>query len=149
MHRLALGALLVCFVVGCVEGAKPLDLAPVTGTVTKGGKALKDVKVTLGPADEGVAAPFLTALTDADGKFTIQTATGEKGAPPGRYKVVLTDGTSSTPQNMDYSKASGGPPKAASPNADLIPKEYQSSTTSPITVTVEAKTGATINAEIK
>lgn len=146
MHRLALAVLVVCLV-GCVEGAKPLKLAPVTGTVTKGGKALKDIRVTLAPVDEGTAAPFLTGLSDADGKFTIQTGTGDKGATPGRYKVVLTDGAPT--KTSDYSSGAGGPPKAPSADSEVIPSAYQSSATTPITVTVDASSGATINAEIK
>lgn len=142
VHRFVLFALLsVMF--GCGGSADQLSVVPTTGTVTKAGKPLKDIRVTLTPADPTTGAPLMIGLSDADGKFEIQTSAGQKGAVPGRYKVVLTDGGAPT---MDYSNMGKKGPQA---NTDVIPKEYQSATTTPITVTVEEKTGATITAEVK
>ncbi|RLS56933.1 MAG: hypothetical protein DWH91_05580 [Planctomycetota bacterium] len=128
---------------GCGGAADQLSVVPVTGTVTKAGKGLKDVRVTLAPADPATKAPLMVGLSDAEGKFEIQTSAGQKGAVPGRYKVVLTDGGAPT---MDYSNMGKKGPQA---NTQVIPKEYQSATSTPITVTVEEKTGATITAEVK
>jgi hypothetical protein len=141
VHRFAFLAL-VATLCGCGD-VDELAVVPVTGTVTKGGAPVKDVRVTLATADPKDKAPLQMGLSGADGKFEIQTSAGQKGAVPGRYKVVLTDGGA---PNMDYSAMGKKGPQA---NTEVIPKTYQSSTSTPLTVTVEPGTGATISAEIK
>lgn len=127
---------------GCGSSGE-LKVVPVTGTVTKGGKALKDVRVTLAVADATKPAPMQIGITDAEGKFEIQTSAGQKGAVPGRYKVVLTDGGA---PSMDYSSMGKKGPQA---NTEVIPKLYQSANSTPLTVSVEETTGAVITAEVK
>lgn len=142
MRRFVLLALVVA-ICGC-GSADQLAVVPVTGTVTKAGKPLKDISVSLAVADPQQKAPMQIGITDAEGKFEIQTSAGQKGAVPGRYKVVLTDGGGAT--NMDYSSMGKKGPQA---KTETIPKSYQSSTSTPITVTVEEKTGAVIPVEVK
>lgn len=141
MHRFVFLALVLA-TCGC-SSSDELKVVPVTGTVTKAGKALKDIRVTLAVADASKPAPMQIGITDAEGKFEIQTSAGQKGAVPGRYKVVFTDGGA---PSMDYSNMGKKGPQA---NTEVIPKLYQSATTTPITVTVEESTGAVITAEIK
>lgn len=142
MRRIVL-LTLVLAICGC-GSADQLEVAPVTGTVTKAGKPLKDIRVSLAVADPQQKAPMQIGISDAEGKFEIQTSAGQKGAVPGRYKVVLTDGGEA--QTMDYSNMGKKGPQAG---VDTIPKSYQSAASTPITVTVEAKTGAVITAEVK
>lgn len=141
MCRFVLLGLLVAFW-GC-GSAEQLAVVPVTGTVTKAGQPLKDIRVSLAAADPSLKAPMQIGITDQEGKFEIQTSAGQKGAVPGRYKVVLTDGGA---PSMDYSKMGKKGPQAT---IDTLPKSYQSATTTPIIVTVEEKTGAVITAEVK
>jgi hypothetical protein len=82
--------------------------------------------------------------TDATGKFTIIT-NGDKGANPGKYKVVLTTQSAAAntggaysleeamKQSGQYAKT-GGPPK---PAALPFPVEWGSATTSPKDVEVK------------
>lgn len=110
----------------------------------KDGKPLKGISVSLAVAEPSQKAPMQIGITDAEGKFEIQTSAGQKGAVPGRYKVVLTDGSGAA--SMDYSSMGKKGPQA---KTETIPKSYQSSTSTPITVTVEEKTGAVIPVEVK
>jgi len=120
-------------IVGCGTPGISVNLAPVTGVFTKEGKPLADIKVMLESRDPTSKAPMLFGLTNAEGKYEIQTSAGEKGAPVGLYKVFLTQ--TQAPAEFDYSKAkSGGPPKVT----DVIPANYQSSNTTELSVDVIA-----------
>jgi hypothetical protein len=129
---------------GCGTPGIDVKLAPVTGAVTKDGKPLTDVKVILESKDPASKAPMLFGLTNAEGKYEIQTSSGEKGAPAGLYKVYLAE--TKAPAEFDYSSANkgGGPPKSTS----LIPANYQSPATTELSVDVTA-TGATYDILIK
>lgn len=115
---------------GC-GGATELKVLPVTGTLTVGGSPVEGIKVVLEPRDPKTKAPLLSGMTDATGKFEIQTSAGQKGAPAGQYKVVLLPKAA----DFDYSKAGKGGPKVS---VDVIPKNYQSSTTTELSHEVKA-----------
>jgi hypothetical protein len=133
----------VGLLVGCGAPGIDVKLAPVTGSVTKDGKPLADVKVIFESKDPASKAPMLFGLTNAEGKYEIQTSSGEKGAPAGLYKVYLAE--TKAPVEFDYSSAKkGGPPKSTS----LIPANYQSPATTELSVDVAA-TGATYDISIK
>jgi len=77
------GALLVG---GCGSGAK---LVPVAGTVTLDGQPLPVGSVTFQPeAGPGNANQEVPVGKIVDGKYELTTH-GKKGAPPGKYKVVV------------------------------------------------------------
>lgn len=129
--------------VGCGAPGIDVKLAPVTGVVTKDGKPLPEIKVLLETADPAAKAPMLFGITNAEGKYEIQTASGEKGAPVGLYKVYLAE--TKAPAEFDYSAAKGGgPPKVTS----VIPANYQSPKTTELSVDVSA-TGATYDISVK
>jgi hypothetical protein len=77
---LLLGALLVC---GCGSGA---NLVPVSGTVTLDGQPLKAGDVQFHP--DGSEKQEMPIGHVQDGKYELTTR-GKKGAPAGRYKVVV------------------------------------------------------------
>ncbi|MCA8987407.1 MAG: hypothetical protein KDA78_07195 [Planctomycetaceae bacterium] len=117
------------FLVGCGGGEDKLVLYPVTGKVTKGGAPLADIKVNLVPRTS-TSAPLLVGRTGPDGTFEITAPGGEKGAPEGDYKIVLTP--ESTMVEADYS--SGKAPKAES--TEVIPKTYTTADTTEAGITV-------------
>lgn len=128
---------------GCGAPGIDVKLAPVTGVVTKDGKPLPEIKVLLETADPALKAPMLFGVTNAEGKYEIQTASGEKGAPVGLYKVYLAE--TKAPAEFDYSGAkAGGPPKVTS----VIPTNYQSPKTTELSVDVSS-TGATYDISVK
>lgn len=129
--------------IGCGTPGIDIKLAPVTGVVTKDGKPLSDVKVMLESRDPSSKAPMLFGVTNAEGRYEITTSAGEKGAPAGLYKVYLSQ--VQAPATFDYAKPSAGGPKK---NADLIPANYQSPSTTELSVDVSA-TGATYDIVVR
>ncbi|QDT53932.1 Bacterial Ig-like domain (group 1) [Caulifigura coniformis] len=72
---------------GCGTGEPPLpELAPVTGTVTQGGKPVADAIVTFQP-EKG---PLAVGNTDAAGKFELKYMGTNPGAAPGKYTVRIS-----------------------------------------------------------
>jgi hypothetical protein len=80
---------------GC--GKPGLKLVPVSGVVVNGTKPVSRAAISFA-ADISQGGETLDAYgsLDGEGHFTLQTVTRGMGAPPGRYKVVITtDGPSS------------------------------------------------------
>lgn len=69
------------------ESAEVLSTVPVSGVLTYQGQPLESYRVTFYP-EQGERAS--SGLTDAEGKFTLGTNREGDGAPPGRYKVVVS-----------------------------------------------------------
>jgi hypothetical protein len=108
---------LACWVAtggGC--GKPALKLVPVSGVVVNGNKPVARVALSFA-ADISGGGQTLDAYgsTDGEGRFTLETVTQGKGAPAGRYKVVITtDG----------------------PSGRLIPASITSLSTTPLVVDV-------------
>lgn len=84
-HRPTFSAVLL-FLCGCGGGPQ---FAEVEGTVTQGGKPLKNVRVEYWPAGDG---PKSTAVTDEQGHYALKSEDGRTpGAVTGSHKVVLKD----------------------------------------------------------
>jgi hypothetical protein len=77
---------------GC-RGQPEFTLAPVEGTVTKGGKPLAGVIVEFcGDPDFATLGPrSRSAVTDEAGHYQLQTAHGDDGAVVGRHRVCVLD----------------------------------------------------------
>ncbi len=76
---------------GCQRGPT-WNLAPVEGTVTKGGRPLANVKVVfLADAEAGVEGLRSLGMTDEAGHYRLRTDNGDNGAAVGKYRVVVRD----------------------------------------------------------
>jgi len=91
ISRPVLLALVCAVAAGCGGGGiKAPRTAPVAGTVLKGGKPAAGVKVTFHPKFDMGAVKFApSGLTDTNGRFTLNTAAANDGAPPGEYTVTF------------------------------------------------------------
>jgi hypothetical protein len=73
-----------------------LPIAPVSGRVTKDGKGVVGVRVLFSPSAQGKkgteAGPGSSAVTDAEGKFKLETLgqTRRSGAVVGKHFVTLS-----------------------------------------------------------
>jgi hypothetical protein len=73
---------------GCGDSGPPIpELAPVTGTVTQGGKPLEGASVSFWPSGKG--SPSVGA-TDAQGKFELKYGGKTAGAPIGTHTVRIS-----------------------------------------------------------
>jgi hypothetical protein len=87
--------LLIATVVG---GCGPeFKLAPVEGVVKKDGKPMAKVEVIF-MADGDTRGPRASALTNAEGRYQLRTATDMEGAPVGTHRVLLIDQSNLTMQ---------------------------------------------------
>ncbi|APZ92702.1 hypothetical protein Fuma_02314 [Fuerstiella marisgermanici] len=94
MHRFCVASVLVFSTLvaqGC--GGGPSDaptLAAVSGTVMVDGKPQEGLTVEFHPdSAAGTTGPMSTALTRADGGFTLATSTGRAGAVVGKHKIAV------------------------------------------------------------
>lgn len=77
-------------IAGCSSQIKAPKTVPVSGTVTRQGKPLAGVVVTFHPQFNIGKTEFEpSGETNAEGKFTLSTANGGDGAPPGEYVVTM------------------------------------------------------------
>jgi hypothetical protein len=74
----------VLLMFGCQN--KSETVIPVTGTITKNGQPLAEVRIVFSKTDTG-AKSF--AETDAEGRFTLTHTHGKSGAEPGKYRVSV------------------------------------------------------------
>lgn len=89
---------LALFAVGIATSAfaacqgQQFPTVPVEGVVLKDGKPMDNMKVEFYPDREsGVIGPRSFGVTDAHGRFRLQTDAGENGAVVGKHRVVLVD----------------------------------------------------------
>ena len=111
--------LLLAVVCGC--NSKPYSVAQVSGRVTLDGKPLPKASITFVPlaTKENMGpGPTATAITDADGRYTLTVDKDTVGAVVGRCRIfVTTRFTDPLPPDQD-----GGPPVLLP--RDKVPDRY-------------------------
>jgi hypothetical protein len=104
------------------------------------GAPLPGATIVLVPTSEG--AESATGLSDDSGKFSLSTYVAGDGARPGDYrvKVMKYDSPAANPggKNLTYEEEQNAPDteveaRPVAPPRSLIPKKYESETTSGIT----------------
>jgi hypothetical protein len=90
-RRQGLVFLAFCAAAGWGCGKPAPKRVPVGGVVVNGDKPVAHAALSF-VADISGGGPTLDAYgsTDGEGRFTLQTVSHGKGAPPGRYKVAIT-----------------------------------------------------------
>ena len=121
--------LAVCVLaVGCSgDGFK---LAPVSGRVTKNGRPLANVRITLQPEGEN-PGPGSAGTTDADGRYTLAVSSQQytgAGAVVGRHQVrigSILPGEGDRPTDPSVGSPDGEPLAGK----ELIPPQYNQDST--------------------
>ena len=153
----------LCSCVGCGGTKLPEELknlAPVTVTVTDGSQPLKGIAVALN--SKGNASGFFVCSGSTDNQgvakivSTRSSYTG-KGVPAGTYSIVLVKSVEIPEELQPKEEEQDNPAAAAARQAKLnaflkerqaIPAMLTQAASSPIELTVEVKTGATIEIDI-
>jgi hypothetical protein len=114
----------------------------VEGKVTLDNKPLTGGSVTFYPEPKGTdpVAAVGMGYIGSDGSYSLKTMMGKPGAPPGKYKVVVTPPAGGG-QNMDPGAAVQAKPSAAAP-VSAIPKTYADPETTRLSVEVVASPAA-------
>lgn len=152
-----------CFAAGCGGSDVPdfPKTAAVTGTVTQGGKPVDGATVTFipkggaaAPSGEGGGGPYpASGTTGPDGTYTLSTffspAATEEGAVPGQYAVTVTKAPpaiANAPADHAAGHAESAAPKGPT---NLLPKQYASADSTPLSATVAESKENVIPLEIK
>jgi len=120
------------WVSGCGQtGPKTVQ---VMGVVTYKGQPVEGANVMFSPTTQGQGVAAM-ALTDAAGKFTLQTAQGKPGAVPGEYLVMITK-TEMVPTGEKVPKPEGGMEDVMT-TKHLLPEKYRFPSSTPLKVKIE------------
>jgi hypothetical protein len=134
---MAIGGLALCSIQGC-SGGKEGDPngKTVTGTVTYNGSPVEGANVTFMSANSSAFG-----LTNAEGKYQLTTASGEK-VSLGDYQVSIVKKEAPPPSAASTNEAEYVPPDPNAPPApapkDLLPAKYADAAKSGLTANVTA-----------
>jgi hypothetical protein len=136
-------SVLLVGVLGC---SKPVH--PVRGTVTFEGKPLPGGGVITFLPIDGETEKVANGTIAADGSYRLTTSKPDDGARPGEYRVVITQTVDQEPQPTP-----DGTPiptlELSVPASDRIAPIYADHYQSPLTATVEGRSGNEINFDLK
>ena len=131
------------FIVGCGGGSDGPDTHPVTGLVTLDGEPVADATVTF---SGGTPQTTSFGKSDADGRYTLKTASMQNGTVIGTHRVTVTKterpDAASDPANNSPGFDETYDPAAASNNQplpedkSLIPEKYAARATSELTAEI-------------
>jgi hypothetical protein len=109
------------FLAGCGASSKPYGTAAVSGRITLDGKPLEGAKVIFFPIHDPQSGPLSGpesyGTTDADGRYVLTTAFGEKGATVGPNRVTVS--------TVKYEASASNPDAVRVVAPERIPKKYQ------------------------
>jgi len=121
---------------GCAPAGLEGTIA-ASGTVTHNGQPVEGATVVFSPEGEGRAA---SGLTDASGRFQLQTLNPDDGVLPGKYQVAISktqvEGGMSEEESQAYTAEHGKSPEVTV--KDLLPEKYKSPATSGLAAEVTA-----------
>lgn len=141
---LAMVCVMVFAILGCNKGAKLDDLNTVSGVITLDGAPLENASITLYPTAPG--ARSAGCVSDANGKFKIQTLTSNDGVANGDYQVSVTkmimENAYTDEESKIFSEAGGKSHKQVFPGRpeptpkNELPQKYAKPDTSGLTLTI-------------
>ena len=105
---------------GCGGSSKPYNTAPVSGRITLDGKPLAGARVYFFPIHDPQSGPLsgpeAYGTTDADGRYTLETAFGERGATIGPNRVAVS--------TVKYETSPTNPEAQRVAVPERVPKKY-------------------------
>lgn len=122
--------------------------ATVSGVITHNGSPVDGAKVSLYSTVEsgGQRGGSYSATTDSSGKYLIAGIGKELGIPPGMYKVTIVrlDLKGNLPADYD-----AGQVEASGMARNLLPRDYESPTTTKLSVTLDPGKNENKNFDLK
>jgi hypothetical protein len=153
----ATGLIALTAVIGC--SGKSGNFATVSGIVTYNGSPVQGATVAFHSTVEveGKKQPSYAALTDSSGKYVIASAGKDPGIPPGMYKVTVVKmegkGIDLSQEGMDAGQleamASDTGASVKGAPVHLLPKEYATTGSTKLSVTLETGKNTDVNFTLK
>jgi hypothetical protein len=143
----AMVALVLCWMTGC-GGGDEVQTVSVSGIVTLDGKPLEGALVRFEPTEGSPTAEGWSdssGLTDAQGKFTLETGGGQSGAIVGKHRVTIT--TVDPDFEIDVSTETQEIPKGK--GREKLPSRYNTKTELSFTVPPEGSSAANFDLKSK
>jgi hypothetical protein len=130
--RYVFALLLLTVSIGCGKQASGPATFPVTGVVTLAGSPVEGANVQFKPTSPDLGIAGAQATTRPDGTFDVKIEldmgkTSKQGLPAGEYKVAITKLELPTGQTT-----------ATRPPKNVLPPQYATIESSPLTATVKA-----------
>ncbi|MBR4833114.1 MAG: hypothetical protein IKU86_02120 [Thermoguttaceae bacterium] len=148
---------MICAGCGGSRNGSRAELVPAAGVVTYNGEPVADATLEFRSATD-VPNSLAAGRADAEGKFILTTDRPNDGALPGSYKVVVKkevqtiDGMTLDEWLKDQGDDGVGDPpeydKDKLVNEQLLPVQYSSAETTPLTLEVPAKGNKKIAVEL-
>jgi hypothetical protein len=137
------------------EGGDKIDVFPVSGTIKLGGSPLAGATVMFSPVDPDIGR-VATARTNDSGEYQLTTYSGNDGAAPGEYIVIVTksaqsdSGTVTSHEQYDPNSPGGhSAGKAASDGGAIVPPKYTQKDSSDLRATVESNDDNSFDYDLK
>lgn len=131
------------FAVGCAEPPKPEgmpEIYPCVVKLTQEGEPLADASILCLSDDSKLIRWAVTGRADANGVAKIFTMGKFEGAPVGEFAVVVSKNADSSADAANVSDDLGASGTTASePVVSLVALEFTEKATTPLRMTVEAK----------
>ena len=127
------------FCLGCGNKGSLSGVYPAQGTVTLDGQPLLNASITLVPETLGTESRGASALSDDKGHFQLSTLKANDGAFPGTYQVIVVKKEVDNPLTDEEKALEAQGKKVRDIVAvNKLPKKYESSATTDLTLTIEA-----------
>ena len=138
------------FNLGCGNKSSLSGVYPAQGTITLDGQPLAGASITLVPETLGAESRGASALSDDAGHFQLSTLKANDGAFPGTYKVVVVKKEVENPlTEEEKAKDAQGIKVRDIVAVNKLPKKYESTTTTDLTLTIGASASGNDNLELK
>jgi hypothetical protein len=127
--RVRLVGLAALFTLGCIDQSARLTEAH--GVVLLNNKPVPNAEIVFLP-DAGIKGPSSSAVTDADGHFTLMTDDGRAGAVVGRHRVTVRTSKPRNDPRADDNPHAGSKPDSAAGYVPIAEKYGKANTQNPL-----------------
>jgi hypothetical protein len=149
IHRIRLGLLSMTLLAiwGCGRSSEPA-MGEVEGVLTMGKQPLKHVQIRFVPdPNKGTSGPSSMAITDAQGRYTLQCDNNKPGAVVGHHVVILLDALDVAQRPRRGEVPANSSPPLSPADCSRVAAVYKTLRTTPLQV--EVKPGKqTINLDL-
>ena len=125
--------------VGCQDKSGLSGLAPCSGTVMMDGQPVVGATIAFSPTGGGSDMRTATAVTDAQGKFTMGTLSPNDGVTPGDFVVTIKKYEPYGPEPAQVKDDDGRLYTPAKPTQNVLPKKYESVANPELKYTISPK----------